>query len=468
MNYQDIHLEDKALWNQLQTAWEQDDYTTALNVLKNASLADKQLNAAVINALTTELLRLQSQADTGFKQDKIAVSAEPPADLADGEVYFRLIGPATEFDTDSYYIQFTQKSGSNYVDLNPATKATDTMLTPSVAQQYFKRQDVSLDEGIATIGNTIASLRIMTVKVYGPNNQLVENAQVKGLDGDPLTNSNGVAAGSLKSYSLTIIPSYIDWQPKTVDVSTVTTTAITVRLEKYTENTILRFTESQKVVFSSNIKNVDVCCVGGGGGGGYPTTTKYGYLEALPGGGGGGIVNSDAISITPISKAYDLVIGAGGKFNTSGIGSGLDGGATSFATVTAPGGKGANTQTSKGGDPGVIGCGTGGDPEKTGVSNTTVSEFNDGATFYSGGGAGGNIRKTTPTTTTRLAGGSPNGADGAYLPDSGFDPNLNATQAGIGGGGGGGFYYGYQSGQKRYGYPSAGGSGLVAIKLHYN
>ena len=44
MNYQDIHLEDKALWNQLQTAWEQGDYTAALNVLKNASLSDKQLN----------------------------------------------------------------------------------------------------------------------------------------------------------------------------------------------------------------------------------------------------------------------------------------------------------------------------------------------------------------------------------------------------------------------------------------
>ena len=52
MNYQDIHLEDKALWNQLQTAWEQGDYTAALNVLKNASLNDKQMNAATINAIT--------------------------------------------------------------------------------------------------------------------------------------------------------------------------------------------------------------------------------------------------------------------------------------------------------------------------------------------------------------------------------------------------------------------------------
>ena len=129
MNYQDIHLEDKTLWNQLQTAWEQGDYTAALNVLKNASLTDKQLNAAAINAMTTELLRLQSQADTGFKQDKIVVSPEPPADLADGGVYFRLIGPTTGYTVqNSYFIEILQKNGTSYDTLNPYVYATDVQL----------------------------------------------------------------------------------------------------------------------------------------------------------------------------------------------------------------------------------------------------------------------------------------------------------------------------------------------------
>lgn len=129
IKYQDIHLEDKALWNQLQTAWEQGDYTAALNVLKNASLSDKQLNAAAINVLTTELLRLQSQADTGFKQDKIVVSAEPPADLAEGKVYFRLIGPTTGYTVkNSYFIEILQKNGTSYDTLNPYVYATDVQL----------------------------------------------------------------------------------------------------------------------------------------------------------------------------------------------------------------------------------------------------------------------------------------------------------------------------------------------------
>ena len=129
INYQDIHLEDKALWNQLQTAWEQGDYTTALNVLKNASLTGKQLNAAAINAMTTELLRLQNQKDTGFKQDKIVVSAEPPVDLADGKVYFRLIGPTTGYTVqNSYFIEILQKNGTSYDALNPYVYATDVQL----------------------------------------------------------------------------------------------------------------------------------------------------------------------------------------------------------------------------------------------------------------------------------------------------------------------------------------------------
>ena len=133
MNYQDIHLEDKALWNQLQTAWEQGDYTTALNVLKNASLSNKQLNAAAINALTTQLLRLQSQADTGFKQDKIVVSAEPPADLADGQVYFKLIGPTAGYTVqNSYFIEILQKNGTSYDTLNPYMYATDMQIPTTI------------------------------------------------------------------------------------------------------------------------------------------------------------------------------------------------------------------------------------------------------------------------------------------------------------------------------------------------
>lgn len=137
MNYQDIHLEDKALWYQLQTAWEQDDYTTALNVLKNASLSDKQLNAAVINALTSTILTLQSQSDPTFKTGSIVVASEPPSDLAVGKIYFRLIGPVTDYNKqNAYYIEINQKTNGGYDALNPATQADNIALTESTAAQF--------------------------------------------------------------------------------------------------------------------------------------------------------------------------------------------------------------------------------------------------------------------------------------------------------------------------------------------
>ena len=137
MNYQDIHLEDKELWNQLQIAWEQGDYTAALNVLKNASLSDKQMNAAAINALTTELLSLQTQSDPSFKTGQIVVASEPPSDLAVGKVYFRLIGPVDDYnEQNAYYIEINQKTSSGYDVINPATQADNIALTENTAAKF--------------------------------------------------------------------------------------------------------------------------------------------------------------------------------------------------------------------------------------------------------------------------------------------------------------------------------------------
>ena len=166
MNYQDIHLEDKALWNQLQTAWEQGDYTAALNVLKNANLSDKQLNAAAINALTTELLRLQSQADTGFKQDKIVVSAEPPADLADGKIYFHLIGEVTDYNIpNAYYIEVHQKAtgDGNYNKFNLSTRADTTALTEGTANKLgIFGIEYTLDKAISDVIQLLKQIQTTT------------------------------------------------------------------------------------------------------------------------------------------------------------------------------------------------------------------------------------------------------------------------------------------------------------------
>lgn len=160
MNYQDIHLEDKALWNQLQTAWEQGDYTAALNVLKNASLTDKQLNAAVVNAVTAELTTLQNQKDADFKTDKIKVATEPPSDLAVGEVYFKDLGTVTDYnETGAYYIEPNQKTSAGYDVLDVEVQANKIYLTYDTAKEFgMAGMNYSLDAALYNVKTILDAL----------------------------------------------------------------------------------------------------------------------------------------------------------------------------------------------------------------------------------------------------------------------------------------------------------------------
>lgn len=137
MKYQDIHLEDKALWAQFKTAWASGDYTAAFEVLKNSVLTNKQLNAAVINEITDAITTLENQKDDSFKTDKIKVATEPPADMATGEIYFKMLNAIRDYNMpDSYYIEPTEKTASGYDSVKLKTKANATYLTNNTATLF--------------------------------------------------------------------------------------------------------------------------------------------------------------------------------------------------------------------------------------------------------------------------------------------------------------------------------------------
>ena len=487
--YQDIHLEDKTLWNQLQSEWEQDEYSAALNTLQNSKLDNKQLNADSINNVSSTLLMLQKQKDQYFKTNKITITegTPPSPEIKIGNVCFNKIGTAEAYEEpSSYLVKIQQRLGSyEYTDLNPKTKAANTMISPSIAREKFNQQAISLDESMRLIGNAIISLRVLTVVVKDQQGNPIKGATVKGLAWNPVTNASGVASGSIKEYTLTIVPPYVDLQTKTVDVSSVTDISINVVLEKYAENTILRFTNSTSVQFSSQVKNIDVCCVGGGGGGsggyGYPAGQSGGSSWSASawkgtGGGGGNIVTSTGVEVVS-DTAYTLTIGSGGvgsqpltydashyleqRANTAGTG-----GTTSFRGVSATGGTGGST---------TVGTSTNGG--NGGSANATGTEFNDGLTYYSGGGAnGGDPVISGGKIISGPVGGTPYGGYGGYTDTSGgaysYVGVTGGNGRGYGGGGGGGnsyvwYYYGGNE-LKAMTNGGNGASGLVAIKLHYN
>ena len=88
MKYEDIHLADKAKWRQFVELWQAGNVDAALNLLTNASLSGKVVNAATLNAITSQIVSLEENDDASFKQDIIKVSPTPPTGIKQGEVYF--------------------------------------------------------------------------------------------------------------------------------------------------------------------------------------------------------------------------------------------------------------------------------------------------------------------------------------------------------------------------------------------
>ena len=358
-------------------------------------------------------------------------------------------------------ITIRQLNNGVYDSLLPRTTASKSYLTNDTSALY-NLQNGTVEQAIQAIMRVIALSGNVSMRITDANGNPVVGAIVNGLVGSPISDENGNVQGIYEYTPVNIVSPYVDLQDKSVDVKNYigSINVLTVRLDTYAENTIRRYTDSRNVRFSKMVKTVDVCCVGGGGGGGNLIITSSGgetYEHVSGGGGGGAIVNSYGKSINADTN-YVISIGSGGSSGYTGG----TGGTTTFLSVSATGGGGAyvyrpDTSSSpigKGGSAGAPGSGKGGDYGYNG-ENSTISEFDDGVTFYSGGGGSGDRK-----------GGTPNGANGAYI--TGGYPNTShphsATTPGIGGGGGGATY----DNQITANLPSAGGPGLVAIRLHFS
>lgn len=351
---------------------------------------------------------------------------------------------------------------STYDELYPAGAVDYTMLTETTSAAYGV-ENGSVKDALNGLYQYIHSSDVVTIKVVDVSNNPLPNITANGIIGSPQSGTDGVIKGVADSNSVTLVSPYVDTiKTKTVDVSKYknTTRTLIVTMDSVADGAIVRYTSSQNVMFSSRVKNIDVCCVGGGGAGGRGENASASMGTLGAGGGGGGITNSFSVSVN-VGTYYSIIVGSGGAYT----GGSNDGSNTSFGgLVTANGGKGVtfNRTTSgllvSGGAAGSTGAGNGGSEGSAGGANTTLSEFNDGVTFYSGGGGGGVRLYSGGVASTN--GGAPNGASGAYVNMTNHIVVKNATTAGIGGGGGAG------GDQIAGGVGSSGGPGLVAIKIH--
>ena len=351
---------------------------------------------------------------------------------------------------------------STYDELYPAGAVDYTMLTDTTSAAYGV-ENGTVKDALNGLYQYIHSSNVVKIKVVDASNNPLPNITANGITGSPQSGTDGIIKGVASGNSVTLVSPYVDTiKSKTVDVSKYknTTRTLTVIMDSVTDGAIVRYTTSQNVMFSNRVANIDVCCVGGGGAGGRGDNASASMGTLGAGGGGGGITNSFSVSVN-VGTYYSIIVGSGGAYT----GGRNDGSNSSFGgLVTANGGKGVtfNNTTSglmvSGGAAGSTGAGNGGSEGSAGGANTTLSEFNDGVTFYSGGGGGGVRLYSGGVASTN--GGAPNGASGAYVNMTDHRVVKNATTAGIGGGGGAG------GDQIAGGVGSSGGPGLVAIKIH--
>ena len=88
--YQDMHLSDVELNKQFKEHIANKQYTEALAILQNDQLTDKTIISALFNYVASRIVEVQSTSDPDFKKDVIKVVTTPPADIASGQVYFKL------------------------------------------------------------------------------------------------------------------------------------------------------------------------------------------------------------------------------------------------------------------------------------------------------------------------------------------------------------------------------------------
>ncbi len=201
------------------------------------------------------------------------------------------------------------------------------------------------------------------------------------------------------------------------------------------------FTLSGSFTVPAGVTSIYVEAWGAGGAGGSAVGNATPQYRAVAGGGGGGAFVSGTIVVTPGQVINYTVAPNTGENTTSGI---LNGGNSTFGTVTAPGGFGGVSVNASGGNIGGAG-GAGGTGTKNGGNGGSSVSYSGGTSGRSAGGGGGAGTTAdggnggdynTGGSNTAGSGGASNGGNGGNGVDNG---TKGSTGSVVGGGGSGAF-----------------------------
>lgn len=92
LKWQDIQIQDKEEWENLQSLWANGRYTEAIAVLEEASIKYKWLDANTFNELTNFIVQVENLNDPSFKSNLPLTAPNPPQNPSNGNIWFQTVG----------------------------------------------------------------------------------------------------------------------------------------------------------------------------------------------------------------------------------------------------------------------------------------------------------------------------------------------------------------------------------------
>lgn len=89
---QDIHKNDREIWQKFKNSWDRFQYANALNQLQNEQFDTKKIVAETINNITTKIVSVEETIKPQDEPDIIKVSTDPPINIKTGDVWFQITG----------------------------------------------------------------------------------------------------------------------------------------------------------------------------------------------------------------------------------------------------------------------------------------------------------------------------------------------------------------------------------------
>ena len=90
MKVQDINNTDISIWNQYVNYYQNNNFQSALNLLNNSQLENKIVEADLFNAITADIVNLETQYNPDFKENVIKCQVSAPANIKKGEVWWQI------------------------------------------------------------------------------------------------------------------------------------------------------------------------------------------------------------------------------------------------------------------------------------------------------------------------------------------------------------------------------------------